>query len=207
MHDQQNPRISTSNSEAWFPRRRPSEVSPSQESPSWSRSTDWPNDYQHSVHKDRSIFKRRKWEDGQEADWWFAGTGIPLIAAAIGPLANVLSIAALVTSWRMCLVDDVDATICDWDGNQEILLGDLDGHPFSDPRWYVVQLYRSALQYLKSYLRCYWLNAVSLIMGFIGNLFLLFNFTGRVRYIVALPLTIIMWYIATGIVCFFPPRS
>ena len=48
--------------------------------------------------------------------------------------------------------------------------------------------------------RCYDLNVVSLIMGFVGNLFLLFNFTGRVRYIIALPVTIIMWYIATGIV-------
>jgi potassium channel subfamily K, other eukaryote len=34
-------------------------------------------------------------------DWWFASTAIPLMAAALGPLANVMSIAALVTSWRM----------------------------------------------------------------------------------------------------------
>lgn len=33
-------------------------------------------------------------------DWWFASTAIPLVAATIGPLANVLSIAALVTKWR-----------------------------------------------------------------------------------------------------------
>jgi potassium channel subfamily K, other eukaryote len=43
------------------------------------------------------------------------------------------------------------------------------------------------------------LNAASLACGFIGNLFLLFNFTRRVRYIVALPATIILFYIATGI--------
>jgi len=48
--------------------------------------------------------------------------------------------------------------------------------------------------------RCYDLNVVSLVAGFVGNLFLLFNFTGRVRYIIALPVTILMWYIATGIV-------
>jgi len=45
------------------------------------------------------------------------------------------------------------------------------------------------------------LNAVSLAAGFFGNLCLLVNFTKRIRYIVALPLTIISWYIATGIVC------
>ena len=36
-------------------------------------------------------------------DWWFASTAIPLLAATIGPLANVLSIAALVSKWRVRL--------------------------------------------------------------------------------------------------------
>lgn len=44
------------------------------------------------------------------------------------------------------------------------------------------------------------LNAISLGVGVLGNLALMFNFTKRIRYIVALPLTIIAWYIATGIV-------
>ena len=45
------------------------------------------------------------------------------------------------------------------------------------------------------------LNAISLGLGFCGNFFLLLNFTRRIRYIVALPVTIISWYFATGIVC------
>ena len=44
------------------------------------------------------------------------------------------------------------------------------------------------------------MNAISLAFGVVGNLCLLFNFTKRIRYIVALPLTIIAWYFATGIV-------
>ena len=44
------------------------------------------------------------------------------------------------------------------------------------------------------------LNAISLAVGVLGNLALLFNFTRRIRYIIALPLTIIAWYIATAIV-------
>jgi potassium channel subfamily K, other eukaryote len=43
------------------------------------------------------------------------------------------------------------------------------------------------------------LNVASLVCGFVGNLFLLFNFTRRLRYIVALPATIILFYFATGI--------
>ncbi|KEQ63278.1 voltage-gated potassium channel [Aureobasidium melanogenum CBS 110374] len=125
-------------------------------------------------------FTLRSWDDDQEQDWWFAGTAIPLLAATMGPLANVLSIAALVTSWRMCLVDGVNPETCPWDGKSE-LLSDLDGHPFPDPHW------------------CYKLNIFSLALGFAGNIFLLFNFTNRIRYIIALPCTIILWYLATGV--------
>lgn len=102
--------------------------------------TTFPNGYttmaqQAKARRKWPRFRRRHWSDDDEPDWWFAGTAIPLIAAAIGPLANVLSIAALVTSWRMCLVDDVDPLLCSWNGDQSILVGDLDGHALADPRW------------------------------------------------------------------------
>jgi potassium channel subfamily K len=115
-------------------------------------------------------FRMRAFDDDGERDWWFASTAIPLLAATIAPLANVLSIAALVTYWRM----NID------DGNGQPG-PQLKGVTFKDPRW------------------CTYLNIVSLICGILGNVFLLFNFTGRVRYILALPATIILWYIATGI--------
>ncbi|OCL04385.1 voltage-gated potassium channel, partial [Glonium stellatum] len=102
-------------------------------------------------------------------DWWFASTAIPLLAATLGPLANVLSIAALVTYWRETV----------FVGGQ--FVGDFDGVPFRDPGW------------------CYWLNVASLILGFVGNFFLLMNFTQRVRYIIALPMTIFLWYAATAL--------
>ena len=44
------------------------------------------------------------------------------------------------------------------------------------------------------------LNSTSLVFGFTGNLFLLLNFTGRVRYIVALPMSIVFWTLASSIV-------
>ncbi|KAL1305373.1 hypothetical protein AAFC00_002267 [Neodothiora populina] len=125
-------------------------------------------------------FKLRPWDDDQERDWWFAGTAIPLLAATLGPLANVLSIAALVTYWRMCLIDGVDPATCPSIG-VDTLLAELYGHTFEDPKW------------------CYDLNVVSLVAGFVGNIFLLFNFTGRVRYMISLPVTILSWYLATGI--------
>jgi len=119
--------------------------------------------------------QNRKWklhlrpdDDGEPQDWWFCSTAIPLLAATIGPLANVMSIAALVTSWRNNYDPDFPGV-------------DSKSSGFSDPRW------------------CLGLNGASLACGFIGNIFLLFNFTRRVRYIVALPVTIILWYFATGI--------
>jgi potassium channel subfamily K, other eukaryote len=129
-------------------------------------------------------FTLREWDDDAEQDWWFASTAVPLLAATIGPLANVLSIAALVTYWRMCTVPGAtkeNAHQCAFDGNTTALVTDLAGQTYRDPKW------------------CIDLNAVSLVAGFVGNFFLLCNFTNRIRYIVALPVTIVMWYIATGI--------
>lgn len=127
------------------------------------------NAFKKSEHKQhRRRWKLwRKWTDG-ETSWWFASTGIPLLAAALGPFANLSSIAALVTSWRQNNYLDGE------------FVTDLFGVPYADPRW------------------CYWLNVASLICGFLGNIFLLFNFTQKVRYIIALPATIVLWYISSG---------
>ncbi|KAL5117832.1 Potassium channel [Pleosporales sp. CAS-2024a] len=113
-----------------------------------------------------NVFKERK--KGQQSDWWFASTGIPLLAATLGPLANVSSIAALVTSWRQ--TNYIDG----------VRVPDFEGVPYADPRW------------------CYWINVASLICGFLGNLALLLNFTQRIRYIVALPASIVCWYLSSG---------
>ncbi|CAF9941181.1 MAG: Potassium channel [Alectoria fallacina] len=118
--------------------------------------------------KQKWKFYLRPDDDDQPQDWWFCSTAIPLLAATTGPLANVMSIAALVTSWR----NNYDPA------NPGI---DADSIGFPDPRW------------------CLGLNGASLACGFAGNIFLLFNFTRRIRYIVALPVTIILWYFATGI--------
>ena len=107
-------------------------------------------------------------DDEEPQDWWFCSTAIPLLAATTGPLANVMSIAALVTSWRNKY-------------NPAFPGVDSESIGFPDPRW------------------CLGLNGASLACGFIGNIFLLFNFTRRVRYIIALPVTIVLWYFATGI--------
>jgi potassium channel subfamily K len=110
-------------------------------------------------------------DDDEPVDWWFASTGIPILAATLGPLANVLSIGALVTYWRTDLTDAA---------NPGQLLPPLQGEFIKDPTW------------------CYGVNLASLIIGFVGNLFLLLNFTQRLRYLIALPLTIILWFIACG---------
>lgn len=96
-------------------------------------------------------FTLRPWDDDEEQSWWFASTAIPLLAATIGPLANVFSIAALVTEWRMCIVTGVtpnNAEQCLYNGDHSMLGAQLDGHSFTDPRW------------------CYWLNVASLVSVF-----------------------------------------
>lgn len=115
-------------------------------------------------------FTLRDWEDDDPQDWWFASIAVPLLAATIGPLANVLSIAALVVFWRQCvssIADGSNADSCPWDGDPANIMPDLLGLPYHDPDW------------------CYRANFVSLALGFVGNFFLLFNFTRRIRYIIA----------------------
>ncbi|KAL4889774.1 hypothetical protein BDV59DRAFT_210064 [Aspergillus ambiguus] len=115
-------------------------------------------------------FHPRPRVDDKPQDWWFASTAIPLIAATTAPFANVISIVALVMSWRSTLhfdektKDDLPLQV-----------------PYDDPHWGIA------------------LNATSLVCGVAGNLFLLCNFTGAVRYIIALPCSIVLWYLATAI--------
>ena len=139
---------------------------------------DAPGHKQIRAGKTWGVFRIRSEDDDEEESWWFASTAIPLIAATIGPLANVLSIAAQVSYWRSNLIPGNGDT---WDG-KEALLQELDGIPFPDPPWMLK------------------LNILSLVFGFVGNIFLLANFTNRVRYLVALPVTIVLWYFATALV-------
>ncbi|KAJ5356105.1 Ion transport 2 [Penicillium concentricum] len=120
----------------------------------------------------RSQFHMRPPEDDEPQSWWIASTAIPLIAATTGPLANVMSIVALVMPWRSKILSHQDGPAAN--PVQE-------GYP--DPRWDTI------------------LNAVSLFCGIVGNAFFLFNFTQVVRYIIALPVTIVMWFLAAGILC------
>ncbi|KAE8393403.1 hypothetical protein BDV23DRAFT_149607 [Aspergillus alliaceus] len=118
----------------------------------------------------QDLFNPRPPDDDEPQDWWFASTAIPLIAATTSPFANVMSIVALAMPWK----SEIHADQKDPEGNPvQIML--------SDPRW------------------CIGLNATSLAFGVLGNLFLLFNFTRTVRYIIALPASIILWSLATAI--------
>lgn len=114
-------------------------------------------------------FKRKERDSNGSEDWWFASIGVPLLAATIGPFANVLSIAALVSYWREDLSD----------GSGSTPLSQLFGNSIKDPHWATG------------------INVASLVAGYAGNFFLFCNFTQRIRYLVALPATIILWFIAS----------
>lgn len=63
-------------------------------------------------------------DDDEPQDWWFASTGIPLVAATTGPLASLMSIVALVNPWISNIFYDKEGA---------------DGTPvqvgIGDPRW------------------------------------------------------------------------
>jgi hypothetical protein len=126
----------------------------------------------HTHHHRKGLLKLRSADDDLPTSWWFASTAIPLIAATFAPMANLISIAALVVPWRNRLTQSQAEFPLTY---QATSVG------YADPTW------------------CISLNIASLVCGFVGNLFLLFNFTKRVRYIVALPATIVLFYIASGI--------
>ncbi|KIW63307.1 hypothetical protein PV04_10163 [Phialophora macrospora] len=130
------------------------------------------NKLEHAHHHRKGLLKLRSADDDLPTSWWFASTAIPLIAATFAPMANLISIAALVVPWRNRLTQSQAEFPLTY---QSTSVG------YGDPTW------------------CISLNIASLVCGFVGNLFLLFNFTKRVRYIVALPATIVLFYIASGI--------
>ncbi|KAK0714815.1 hypothetical protein B0H67DRAFT_488799 [Lasiosphaeris hirsuta] len=121
------------------------------------------------------LVKLRGPSDNLPQQWWVASTAIPLVAATIGPLSNVLSIAALVTPWRVTLPDG-GIPSSSGRGLEDAAVG------IADPKWELVA------------------NAFSLACGFAGNLFLLLHFTSRVRYIIALPLAILCWILSAIII-------
>ncbi|KAK4660995.1 Potassium channel [Podospora pseudocomata] len=114
---------------------------------------------------------RRSDKASRTKKWWFASTAIPLIAATIGPFSNVLSIVSLVSPWRFTLPDN-GLPFSDNHGSDDAAWG------IPDPNWEIIP------------------NIFSIIFGLLGHLFLLLNFTRRVRYIVALPLSIVFWLLS-----------
>ncbi|KAK6527013.1 Potassium channel [Arthrobotrys megalospora] len=153
------------------------EKSSSQPSSSKSAAADANNDDEHQTEDPEEEEARleayeQEFERNDEPPikWWFAAKGIPLIAATVGPLANLTSVAALVSPWRADL----------WTEGAHMYDQRFD-MPFPDPKWAIG------------------INAASLVFGFIGNFFLMCNYSRRIRYAVAMPFTIICWYIAFGL--------
>jgi len=58
------------------------------------------------------------------SSWWFAGKGIPLIAATLGPLANLTSLCAIICTWEQIGLDT----------NMGRAVG------IKDPAWFVILL-------------------------------------------------------------------
>ncbi|KAK5660503.1 hypothetical protein OQA88_13051 [Cercophora sp. LCS_1] len=118
------------------------------------------------------LIRLRGASDNLPQQWWFASTAIPLIAATIGPLSNVLSIVSLVSPWRLTLPGDGTPS-GSGRGSEDAAIG------IADPKWELIA------------------NGFSLALGFAGNILLLLHFTSRVRYIIALPLATLCWLLSS----------
>ena len=86
-------------------------------------------------------FHMRPPEDDEPQSWWIASTAIPLVAAAAGPLANVMSIVALVMPWRSHITSRTTSPAGNW--YQE---------GYADPHWYVLDLSGSVWWLLTIYI-------------------------------------------------------
>lgn len=90
--------------------------------------------------------------------WFMVSTFTPIMSACVGPLANMISIGAIVDPWR-----DTPA------GGEKVV----------DSGWVLG------------------LNILSLIVGFGANIFLVLNFTGKMRYTIAQVGSIVLWLLAS----------
>lgn len=59
-------------------------------------------------HQTLGKLRLRAADDDLPTSWWFASTAVPLIAATFAPMANLLSIAALVVYWRNDVIEFED---------------------------------------------------------------------------------------------------
>ncbi|KAK6353913.1 Potassium channel [Orbilia blumenaviensis] len=113
--------------------------------------------------------ERRGQEDEQMPGLYFLlSTAFPLISATLGPVANVMSICALVVPWRVYMPSDSDPSSPPDDSSK-----------IPDPAW------------------CLALNAVSLACGFTANIILLLNLARRIQSTHLQPITITLWYLAS----------
>ncbi|KAI5955333.1 TOK1 [Candida jiufengensis] len=90
--------------------------------------------------------------------WFLISSYFPLIAACLGPLANMVSIIALIQHWRM---------------------DKFTGKLLPDPNDVLV------------------LNVLSLVLGIIGNISLLMNFSRSVKYLITQCVSIFSWFCAS----------
>ncbi|RHZ62298.1 potassium channel family protein [Aspergillus thermomutatus] len=145
-------------------------------------------------------FHLRPPDDDEPQDWWVASTAIPLIAATTAPLANVMSIVALVMPWRSHIFFDQTDSL----GNP-LQVG------FTDPRWCIalnatslafalpasiicwsastalliaatvaMHVYASPIAPNELYSQAYWSAVIAAILYFILSVILTINMLGYV---------------------------
>lgn len=87
---------------------------------------------QDDAHHSRHRFARaHSITDADGMQWWFMSTASPLIAGTFGPLANLMSVCALVQTWRVKIPPGDNET---------------QGERISDPAWCVYSCYEDWIE-------------------------------------------------------------
>ncbi|EWC44297.1 hypothetical protein DRE_01123 [Drechslerella stenobrocha 248] len=126
-----------------------------------------PGDEEANMQELEETPKQGDSEDHLPGMHWMFGIIFPLMSATLGPVANVMSICALVIPWRDYIPPNVSGASAE------------NGIKIHDPAW------------------CLALNAISLACGFAANAILLLNLARRIQSTSLQPFTIALWYIAS----------
>ncbi|KAF3027962.1 Potassium channel [Penicillium rubens] len=119
-------------------------------------------------------------EDDEPQSWWIASTAIPLVAATTGPLANVMSVTALVVPWRSQILSYEDSTA-----------GNLIQEGYPDPRCFArddhfvvhirrdpTDIYNPPVGVDRVYSQGYWSAVIAAVLYFILSMVLMINMLG-----------------------------
>ncbi|KAK3319253.1 hypothetical protein B0H66DRAFT_623855 [Apodospora peruviana] len=135
--------------------------------------------------------KLRGRSDNLPQQWWFASTAIPLLVATLGPLSHVLSLASLISTWRVTLPDNGAGAdnlgVGIPDPKWELILNGLSlicgftGNFFLLLHFRTMRVYEAPIAPAQVWSQGYWHAILASLVYFAGSMGLFINMIGYFR--------------------------